>query len=189
MSYRGTWREGPPLLGLVGVPLSVLEGWGERALSFHGTAHVILRQEVEVARFRYGRASVIETSGERIEVTFSEFVPGHPQMVVKGSVLKPVPFSQMSKKEEIRFLIVNHERKEFFQIRSRKGSPRMSGRIQFEKAVYEPLSKARFEKFEIDGSEWLAGAEVMILKEVSTCSVEVPMVLEDFRANDTVAPF
>ena len=174
-----------PALNLGTFPVTELEKWQGKAVTYHGLAKVEAVKTMCLTRFKFGKNEVLDSKGVKMKITFEEGEQGKPLFKIEGKSWYPKPFFRGLDFQGFRLFLVNEERKAFFEcLSSRAGSAGVGRTIiwerEFELRRYSNLSIQ--EKLP-NPEEWLAESSLYVFAPIPQGTFTVPVKLVDFNTD------
>ena len=178
-------------LSLGSIPVRELKKWKGRSISYQGEAQVQAVKTSRLGRFRFGEDTLLDAPGARIKATFEgeDVIPDILRLDGKAWYPKPI-FTGLDY-QGIRVFLVNEEKKEFVELRSRDGGSSPIGRSSTWEQNFE-LTGNRWNRVfreRLDRKEWMGESFFYLYAPIPQGEFVVPVEMKGFRLEDVMGPF
>jgi len=174
-----------PALNLGTFPVTELEKWQGKAVTYRGLAKVEAVKTMCLARFKFGKNEVLDSKGVKMKITFEEGEQGKPLFKIEGKSWCPKPFFRGLDFQGFRFFLVNEKKKTFLECRSsRAGSAGVGRTIIWEREFdLRRSSNLSILKKLPNRKEWLAESSLYVFAPIPQGTFTVPVELIDFNTD------
>ena len=169
-------------LNLGTFPVTELEKWQGKAVTYRGLAKVEAVKTMCLARFKFGKNEVQDSKGVKMKITFEEGEQGKNLFKIEGKSWYPKPFFRGLDFQGGRFFLVNEKKKTFLECRSsRAGSAGVGRTVIWEKKFdLRRSSNLSILKKLPNRKEWLAESSLYVFAPIPQGTFTVPVELIDF---------